>query len=128
MTRVLIGCGAMLLLASCGGGGASAPGARSTFTANTCAPSTDAARRTPASLVVAMVADPAVAPDAEAAVRIQGDQSRSHITVPVAGGMQLALPPGVYDVRVSLRGYESTAKRITLTGGCAAEMTANLKR
>ncbi len=117
-----------MLLAACGGGAASAPGQRSTLTANECAPATDATRRTPASLVVAMVAEPAVAPDVEATVRIAGELSRSDVTVPVAGGMKLELPPGVYDVRVSLRGYEAAAKRITLTGGCAAEMTASLKR
>lgn len=124
----LVACGTAALFAACGGGAARAPGQRSSLTANECAPATDANRRTPASLVVAMTADPAVAPDAEATVRIAGDLSRSDITVPVAGGMQLELPPGVYEVRVSLRGYDVVAKRITLTGGCAAEITATLKR
>jgi hypothetical protein len=62
-------------------------------------------------------------------MRIEGpDAYRSDINVSVAGGTRVELPRGTYDVRVALRGYETVVGRAALTGGCTAELVANLRK
>jgi len=121
-------CVVPLLLQACGRGASRAPGQHSTMTASECTATPGAARDTPAAVTLTIVADPAAAADAEATVRVEGELSRNDIQVSVAGGARLDLTRGVYEVRVTVKGYEPAIRRITVTAGCNVELVASLKR
>ena len=101
----------------------------SSITVSACPVAEGATRRAAANLVLVMRTEPALTSNDEASVRVEGpDNYRTDAMVSVAGGSRLELPPGIYDVRVSLKGYDGVATRATLTGGCSAEMIATLHR
>lgn len=119
---------ALVLAAACGGATSRSPAQRSTLTANDCSATAGVARNTPASVVLTIASEPAAPPNAEANLRINGELSRSDISVPINGGARLDLAAGVYDMRLSARGYETAERKITLTAGCQAELSATLRR
>ena len=119
---------ACLALGACSRAGG-ATGQGSSITVSPCPAETSETRGAVANLVLTMRTEPALATDAEATVRLQGAENyRTDVSVSVAGGSRIELPRGIYDVRVSLRGYDAVATQATLTGGCNAEMVATLRR
>jgi hypothetical protein len=122
------GCIAMFAVAACSRG-AGGTGRGSSITVSPCPAESNEARGSVANLVLTMRTEPALASDAEARVRVQGpDNYRTDVSVSVAGGSRIELPRGLFDVRISLRGYAPVAAQATLTGGCSAEMVATLRR
>lgn len=118
----------VVALAACGTAPNRRVGVNSSVTVSACPDAQNATRRAMATLVLTIRTDPAAPDSAQASVRINGERSRSDITVSAAGGSKLELERGVYGVRVALRGYEPVMATATLTGGCSAEMIANLRR
>lgn len=102
----------------------------STVTVSTCPDPENATRRDPANLVLVIKTDPVIPPadSARADVRVEGETYRSDSKVSVAGGSRFVLDRGIYDLRVSLSGYEPVMARATLTGACTAEMVATLRK
>ena len=102
----------------------------STVTVSACPEPQNDTRRDPANLVLVIRTDPAIPPgdSARADVRVEGETYRSDSKVSVVGGSQFVLDRGVYDLRVSLTGYEPVMARATLTGACTSEMIATLRK
>lgn len=116
------------LLAACGGTGGANPAPVSSATVSACNAADNATRRAPATLVLVIRTEPAAGDSALASVRVEGETFKSDLSVSAAGGSRMDLERGVYDIRVSVRGYDPVAARATLTGGCSAEMVATLRR
>jgi hypothetical protein len=128
IAAVTMVCIASIGMAACSraGGGT---GRSSSITVSSCPAESNDARGVVANLVLTMRTEPAITSDAEATVRVEGpDNYRTDVSVSVAGGSRIELPRGIYDVRISLRGYDGVATRAALTGGCSAEMVATLRR
>lgn len=117
----------VLVAAGCGRG-ARAGGPGSSFAVAPCPGAESATRRDTATVVVAIRAEPAPGENAEATVRVQGETERSDVLVNPSVPLTLRLPRGIYDVRVTLPGYVGAGGRMTLTGGCATEMTVGLQK
>jgi hypothetical protein len=118
-----------LTIVACARSGSAPSISHSTTTVSACSPEDATSRAKPATLVVTFRPEPAAAADAQANIRVLGpDAYRADVDVSVAGGTRLDLPRGTYDVRIALRGYESVVGRAALTGGCTAELVANLRK
>jgi hypothetical protein len=119
---------ASIAIAACSRAGVGT-GRGSSISVSPCPAESNDTRGAVANLVLTMHTEPAIASGAEATVRVEGpDNYRTDVSLSVAGGSRIELPRGIYDVRVSLRGYDGVATRATLTGGCSAEMVATLRR
>ena len=116
----------VLVAAGCGRAARTGPG--SSFAVAPCAGAASATPGDTATVVVAIRAEPAAGENAEATVRVQGEAERSDVLVNPAVPLTLRLPRGVYDVRVTLPGYLAAGGRMTLTDGCATEMTVGLQK
>jgi len=81
-----------------------------------------------ANLTVSIATVPQVGRDTEATLRLEGETTRNTVRIDATTPSQFALAKGVYVVRVSLSGYSGAEGRVTLTAGCEATMTMELRR
>ena len=80
-----------------------------------------------ATLTVTLRTEPPVAAGTEANLRLDGETTRNSLRVDASLPQPFTLAKGVYVVRVSLPGYVGVNGRATLTAGCEATMTMELK-
>ena len=81
-----------------------------------------------ATLTVTLRSEPPVAVGTEASLRLDGETTRNSLRVDATLPQPFTLSKGVYVVRVSLPGYVGVEGRASLTAGCEATMTMDLKQ
>ncbi len=97
----------------------------STIAVTACTSAGNVKRDVVASLSVGVTPTPS--PGAPVTIYVEGETTKSITRDSTDQLHRYELPRGLYDVRVSIPGFNTATSRVTLTAGCHAELTATLR-
>ncbi len=98
----------------------------STVAVTSCADQGAGSRGAIASLSIGVT--PAPAPATLVSIYVEGETTKSITRDSTDQIHRYELPRGLYDVRVTMPGFNAVAARVTLTAGCNAELTATMRK
>lgn len=98
----------------------------STIALSSCEGQTATSRDATASLSIRVT--PAPSPTSRVAIYVESETNKSLTRDSTERLHRFELPRGIYAVRVTMDGFNSTAARVTLTAGCNAELTATMRK
>ncbi len=91
-----------------------------------CTAKTSAARNAIATLSITF--RPAPAAGASVKIQVEGETTKSITRDSTDQIHRFELARGLYDIRISMPGFRSAESQIMLAAGCAAELSATLRR
>jgi len=98
----------------------------STIAVTPCADQGAGSRGSIASLAISVSPTPSAS--TPVAIYVEGESSKSITRDSTAQLHRYELPRGLYDVRVTMPGFNTASARVTLTAGCNAVLTATLRK